>query len=160
MYAPSNVYGNSITPQTVLMTELVMIVLELQHHVRICTSFDSIWIINSLEPTNIMTIGNHKRPISDDTISNLICMFNMSFGFTHMSLFLQLSTRGCFSSSPHTIFFPAKHTSEKQEMERTVEELQKNIDNEFHGMSSLFVWLSWNWHLNFVYLKFCQTTCK
>lgn len=48
--------------------------------------------------------------------------------------------------------FVAKHTSEKQEMERTVDELQKNIDNEFHGMSSLFVLLSsWYWHLNFIY---------
>lgn len=39
--ASSNVYGNTIIPQTVPMAEFVVIVLELQCHVRIGTFFDS-----------------------------------------------------------------------------------------------------------------------
>ena len=42
VYAPFNVYGKGITPQTVPMTESVVVVLELQNHVRICTSVDNI----------------------------------------------------------------------------------------------------------------------
>ena len=49
IYAPFNVYGNVITPQTVPMTKIVVIAQQLQRHVRISTSFDSIWIIDSLE---------------------------------------------------------------------------------------------------------------
>ena len=48
---------------TVPMTECVVVVLELQWHVRISTSFDSIWIIDSLA-TRKHTIANHQRPIS------------------------------------------------------------------------------------------------
>ena len=44
MYAPSNFYGNMIMLQT-------GVILELQHHVRIDISFDTIAIINSLEPS-------------------------------------------------------------------------------------------------------------
>jgi len=47
MYALSN--RNAMTPQTVPMTDHLVVILELQPHVRIGTSFDSIWIIDSLE---------------------------------------------------------------------------------------------------------------
>lgn len=40
---------NAIIPEAELMTEHAVVVLELQRHVRICTSFDNIWIIDSLE---------------------------------------------------------------------------------------------------------------
>jgi hypothetical protein len=53
MYAPSNFYGNMIMLQTV-------VILELQHNVRIDISFDTIAIINSLE--------KHQRPINDDSV--------------------------------------------------------------------------------------------
>jgi hypothetical protein len=44
MYAPSN--GNAITSQTIPMTDHLVVILELQPHVRIGASFDSIWIID------------------------------------------------------------------------------------------------------------------
>lgn len=47
-----------ITLQTVLMTVCVWFVIELPHHVRIDTFFDSTWIIDSLDP-----IKQHYRQL-------------------------------------------------------------------------------------------------
>ena len=69
--------GLTITPQTVPMTERVVVVLESQRHVRICTSFERIWIIDSLEQHKhydrqlASTRDNLAVPLSDVDWSTL-----------------------------------------------------------------------------------------
>ena len=71
MYAPSNVYRNATTPQTAPMTERVVVVLELQRHVRIDPSMDSMWIIDSLGP-----LKQHDRQL---TITRDRLMMTLSY---------------------------------------------------------------------------------